>query len=312
MNPNAKIFVAGHNGLVGSAITRKLQQKQYTHIITRTRKELDLLDAIAVKKFFAEEMPDYVFLAAAKVGGIEANRSMPADFIYQNLQIQNHIIHYSQLSQVKKILFLGSSCIYPKLCPQPIKEEYLLTGPLEETNAAYAMAKIAGIKMCEAYAQQYGLHYIALMPPNLYGIFDNFNLTTSHVMAALIRKFHEAKTNRQPYVSIWGTGTPQREFLDVDDFADACVFIMNHNTAAGLINVGVGKDITILDLALLIKKITGYQGDIQFDHSKPDGTPRKVLDVSKMNALGWQAQTSLEDGINKAYHWYVANNREPQ
>lgn len=307
MQLNSKIFIAGHRGLVGSAIMRKLQELGYKNIITRTRQELDLMDFIAVKKFFEQEKLEYVFLAAARVGGIHANSTYIGEFIYQNLQIQNNVIHSSYLSGVKKLLFLGSSCIYPKLCPQPIKEEYLLTGHLEESNYGYAIAKIAGIKMCEAYHQQYGCDFISLMPTNMYGIHDNFDLQNSHVLPAMIRKFHEAKIASKPYVEIWGTGKPKREFLYSDDLAEACVFMMNCKEAAGLTNVGVGEDISIADLAQLIRKIVGFEGEIKFDLTRPDGTPRKLLDVSKINNLGWKAKIGLEDGIKLAYDWYCKN-----
>jgi GDP-L-fucose synthase len=304
MQKNSKIFVAGHNGMVGSAIVRELTKQKYQNIITKTRQELDLLDQKEVESFFMQAKPEFVFLAAAKVGGIVANNSQPAEFIYQNLQIQNNIIHNSYLSSVKRLLFLGSSCIYPKLCSQPIKEEYLLTGELERTNYAYAIAKIAGVKMCESYRQQYGCDFVPAMPTNLYGINDNFDLVTSHVLPALIRKFYEAKTNNQKFVEVWGTGTPKREFLFVDDLANACVFIMNNNNIKNLVNVGAGEDISISNLALLIQKIVGFEGEIKFDTTKPNGTPQKLLDVSKINHLGWQSSTSLEDGIKKVCEWY--------
>jgi GDP-L-fucose synthase len=307
MKLNSKIFVAGHKGLVGSAIMRKLLSLGYKNIITKTRQELDLMDFNAVRNFFEKERPEYVFLAAARVGGIHANKAYIAEFTYQNLQIQNNIIHCSYLSGVKKLLFLGSSCIYPKLAPQPIKEEYMLTGHLEETNYGYAIAKIAGIKMCDAYNQQYGCNFISLMPTNMYGDNDNFDLQNSHVLPAMIRKFHEAKINNKPYVEIWGSGKPRREFLYSDDLADACIFMMKNHKASGLTNVGVGEDITITNLANLVKKIVGFKGEIKFDTSKPDGTPRKLLDVSKINNLGWTAKVSLEDGIVKAYKWYCDN-----
>lgn len=307
MQLNSKIFVAGHKGLVGSAILRKLLQDGYKNIIVRTRNELNLFDLSSVKDFFEKEKPEYVFLAAARVGGIEANSTYIAEFIYQNLQIQNNVIHSAYLSKVKKLIFLGSSCIYPKLAPQPIKEEYFLTGKLEETNYGYAVAKIAGITMCDAYRRQYGCDFISLMPTNMFGINDNFDLHTSHVLPALMRKFHEAKINNSPTVTIWGSGTPKREFLYSEDLADACVFIMNNKEAKGLINVGVGKDISIADLALLIKKIVDFKGEIEFDTTKPDGAPRKILDVSKIGDLGWKAKVSLEDGIKKVYDWYISN-----
>ena len=306
MKLDSKIFIAGHLGLVGSAIFRKLQNDSYKNIIVRTRQELDLMDFTAVKKFFTEEKPEYVFLAAARVGGIQANSAHMAEFIYQNLQIQNNVIHSSYLAGVTKLLFLGSSCIYPKLAPQPIKEEYLLTGHLEESNYGYAVAKIAGIKMCEAYREQYGCDFIPVMPTNMYGIGDNFDLNDSHVLPALLRKFHEAKTENKPFVEVWGSGKPKREFMYSDDLADACVFIMNSNIKE-LVNVGTGEDMAIADLALMIKKIVGYDGEIKFNISKPDGTPRKVLDVTKINSYGWKAKTNLEDGIKKVYEWYKLN-----
>lgn len=306
MQLNSKIFVAGHRGLVGSAILKKLTEFGYKNIITKTRAELDLMDLNAVKSFFATEKPEYVFLAAARVGGIKANSDYIAEFIYQNLQIQNNIIHCAYLFNVQKLLFLGSSCIYPKFAPQPIKEEYLLTGLLEESNYGYAIAKIAGITMCQAYTQQYGCNFISLMPTNMYGINDNFDLNSSHVLPALLRKFHEAKINGNNFVEVWGSGKPKREFLYSDDLAEACVFMMKCDQADGLTNVGVGEDIAIADLSLLIKKIVGYQGQIKFDASKPDGTPRKLLDVSKINNLGWKAKVSLEEGIARVYQWYCS------
>jgi len=298
MEKKSKIYVAGHRGMVGSAIVRRLRKDGYTNLILRTRQELDLLDQQAVQQFYEQERPEYVFLAAAKVGGILANNTYRAQFIYENLQIQNNIIHSAYRYGVKKLLFLGSSCIYPKMAPQPIKEEYLLTGPLEPTNEPYAIAKIAGIKMCEAYNAQYGTNFISTMPTNLYGPHDNFDLETSHVLPALIRKFHEAKVHHRPYVEIWGTGTPRREFLHVDDLADACVFLMQNYNDSQFVNVGVGEDISIKDLALLIQDIVGYRGELRFDTSKPDGTPRKLLDVSRLHALGWKARIPLRDGIH--------------
>ncbi len=305
MEKKSKIYVAGHRGMVGSAIVRELQKQGYDNIITKTRVELDLLNQNAVAEFFATEKPQFVFLAAAKVGGIEANRSKIADFTYENLQIQNNIIHNAHLQKVERLVFLGSSCIYPRLAPQPIKEEYLLTGALEPTNYGYAIAKIAGVKMCEAYHDQYGCDFISLMPTNLYGINDNFDLQSSHVLPALIRKFHEAKISNAKFVEIWGDGTPMREFLYVDDLAEACVFAMNNKKVQGLTNIGTGIDITIHDLALKIKKIVGFSGDLKFDPTKPGGTPRKCMDVSKINSLGWKAKTNLEDGISKVYEWYL-------
>lgn len=291
--------------MVGSAIVRELQKQGYNNLITKTHAELDLLNQAKVAEFFAQEKPEYVFLAAAKVGGIEANRVEIGAFTYENLQIQNNIIHNSYLNKVKRLIFLGSSCIYPKLSKQPIKEEYLLTGALEPTNYGYAIAKIAGVKMCEAYQDQYGCDFVSLMPTNLYGINDNFDLKTSHVLPALMRKFHEAKINGQKFVEIWGSGTPKREFLFVDDLAEACVFVMNNKEAKGLINVGVGEDLTIKELAQLIQKTVGFAGELKFDSSKPDGTMRKCMDVSKINNLGWKAKISLEDGIAKVYEWYL-------
>ena len=305
MEKTAKIYVAGHRGMVGSAIVRRLRQLGFEKLILRTRQELNLLNQAAVQQFFKQEQPDYVFVAAAKVGGILANNTYRAQFIYENLQIQNNIIHSAYESGVKKLLFLGSSCIYPKLAPQPMKEEHLLTGPLEPTNEPYAIAKIAGIKMCEAYWDQYGCRFISAMPTNLYGPNDNFDLKTSHVLPALIRKFHEAKVHNRPFVEIWGTGTPRREFLHVDDLADACVFLMQHYEEKQFINVGVGEDISIKELALLIKDIVGYTGELQFDTSKPDGTPRKLLDVSRLHQLGWQAKIPLREGIQMTYQWFL-------
>ncbi len=307
MEKTAKIFVAGHRGMVGSAIVRELQNQGYKNIVTKTRLELDLIDQKAVRDFFAQEKPEYVFLSAAKVGGIEANRTQQGAFTYENLQIQNNIIHNSYLNGVKRLVFLGSSCIYPRMAPQPIKEEYLLTGALEPTNYGYAIAKIAGVKMCEAYRDQYGCDFIALMPTNLYGINDNFDLNGSHVLPALLRKFHEAKIAKKPVVEVWGSGTPMREFLYVDDLAKACVFAMNNKKVEGLTNIGTGADVTIAELAKLIKKIIGYNGEIKFDATKPDGTPRKCMDVSKINSLGWKAEISLEEGIAKVYQWYLQN-----
>ncbi|WP_321492476.1 GDP-L-fucose synthase [uncultured Desulfobacter sp.] len=310
MQKTDKIFIAGARGLVGSALKRLLSQEGYTNVLTPGRKELDLMDTKAVAAWFEKHKPDYVFQAAAKVGGILANNTSPADFIYQNLTIQNNIIHQSYLNKVKKLLFLGSSCIYPKLCPQPMKEEYLMTGPLEPTNSPYAVAKIAGIEMCWAYNRQYGTRFIPVMPTNLYGPNDNFDLKNSHVLPALIHKFHEAKLANAPAVTVWGTGAPKREFLYVDDLAKACCFLMNRDLAEStyknkpLFNIGTGKDITIKELALLIKEVTGYEGVLEFDESKPDGTPQKLLDVSQINALGWHASTSLHQGIADAYEWY--------
>ncbi|MFA6463628.1 MAG: GDP-L-fucose synthase [Candidatus Paceibacterota bacterium] len=307
MKKDSLIYVAGHNGLVGSAIVRELNKKGYKNILTRTRQELDLLDSSAVKNFFEKEKPEYVFLSAAKVGGIVANSTFPAEFIYQNLVIQNNIIHNAYLSKVKKLLFLGSSCIYPKLAKQPIKEEYLLTGTLEETNDAYAIAKIAGIKMCQSYNKQYGTNFISTMPTNLYGKGDNFDLQTSHVIPAMIRKFDDAKNSKAKEVVLWGSGKPKREFLYVDDLAEACVFLMNNYAGSEIINVGTGTDLTIKSLAELIKKIVGFDGKIVWDKTKPDGTPRKLLNVKKINKLGWTAKTGLETGIKKTYLEYKKN-----
>jgi GDP-L-fucose synthase len=297
----AKIYIAGHSGMVGSAIMRNLQKQGYNNIVTRTSAELDLRNQQAVTDFFAKERPEYVFLAAAKVGGIQANNTFRADFIYENLMIQNNVIHSSYLCGVKKLMFLGSSCIYPKLAPQPLKEEYLLTGPLEDTNEAYAIAKIAGIKLCESYKRQYGCNFISVMPTNLYGPNDNYNLNNSHVVPALIRKFHDAKESNAPSVEIWGTGTPKREFLHSDDMADACVYLMKNYAGEKFVNIGTGTDLTIKDLALLIKKIVGYTGDTKHDLTKPDGTPRKLMDVSFLHSLGWKHKIELEEGIRAVY-----------
>jgi len=307
MNKDSKIYVAGHRGLVGSAIMRKLQQEGYTNIITRTHKELDLTNQAQTQEFFKKEKPEYVFLAAAKVGGIHANNTYPADFAYINIMIESNVIKASYDYGVKKLLFLGSSCIYPKLCPQPIKEEYLLTGLLEKTNEAYAIAKIAGLKMCQYFNRQYGTNYISVMPTNLYGPNDNFDLETSHVLPALIRKFHEAKINNKPYVEVWGTGTPRREFLYVDDLADAVIYLMNNYDENEPLNIGTGKDITIKELAELIKEIVGYEGEIKFDTTKPDGTPRKLLDVSRLHATGWKHKIELREGIQSTYEWFKEN-----
>lgn len=301
MNYTDKIYIAGHRGMVGSAIGRKLKADGYERIVTRTSQQLDLRDQRSVYEFFEQEKPDYVFLAAAKVGGILANNTYRADFIYDNLMIQNNVIDASYRHGVKKLLFLGSSCIYPKLAPQPLKEEYLLTSELEPTNEPYAIAKIAGIKMCDAYRDQYGCNFISVMPTNLYGENDHYDLRNSHVLPALIRKIHEAKKTCAPSVTIWGTGEPKREFMYVDDVADACLFLMAHFDEPGIINVGTGEDMSIKDLALLIKKIVGYEGSIEHDLSKPDGTPRKLMDVSKLNAAGWKAKVGLEEGIRKVY-----------
>lgn len=301
MNKAAKIYVAGHRGMVGSAIVRQLKNNGFTDILVRTSKELDLTNQQAVNQFFETEKPDYVFLAAAKVGGIHANNVYRADFLYQNLMIEANIIHAAYINKVTKLLFLGSSCIYPKMAPQPLKEEYLLTGFLEPTNEPYAIAKIAGIKLCESYRRQYNCNFISAMPTNLYGPNDNYDLNNSHVLPALIRKFHTAKTQNQAQVEIWGTGAPLREFLHVDDLAEACLFLMDNYNDELFVNVGSGTDISIKDLALLVKKIVGYEGELVFDTSKPDGTPRKLMDVSRINHLGWQHKISLEEGIRKVY-----------
>jgi GDP-L-fucose synthase len=298
---SSKIYIAGHRGMVGSAILKALQAKGYTNFILKTSSELDLRNQKSVADFFTIEKPDYVFLAAAKVGGIVANNSFRAEFIYENIMIQSNIIHQSYLTGVKKLLFLGSSCIYPKLAPQPLKEEYLLTGLLETTNEPYAIAKIAGIKMCDAYRTQYGCNFISVMPTNLYGSNDNYDLNNSHVLPALLRKFITAKNNGETSVTIWGTGSPLREFLHAEDLADACLFLMENYNESGLINIGVGEDISILDLAKMVQKIVGFNGDIITDITKPDGTPRKLMDVSKLTNLGWNANISLEEGINKVH-----------
>ncbi|MDX2172533.1 MAG: GDP-L-fucose synthase [Bacteroidota bacterium] len=301
MELNSKIYVAGHRGMVGSAIMRNLQSKGYNTIITRSSKELDLRNSQAVSDFFVAEKPEYVFLAAAKVGGIQANNTYRADFIYENLMIQNNVIHNAYLNGVKKLMFLGSSCIYPKLAPQPLKEKYLLTGLLEETNEPYAVAKIAGIKMCESYKRQYGCNFISVMPTNMYGPNDNYNLNSSHVLPALIRKFHDAKESNLPFVEMWGTGTPMREFLHADDLGDACVYLMNTYNDEQFVNIGSGTDLTIKDLALLIKDIVGYKGEIKHDLTKPDGTPRKLMDVSYLHSLGWKHKIELPEGIALVY-----------
>jgi GDP-L-fucose synthase len=306
MEKNAKIYIAGHRGMVGSAIKRKLEKEGFTNFVTRVSSELDLRDQQAVADFFASEKPDYVFLAAAKVGGIIANNTYRAEFLYDNLQIQNNIINQSYLNGVKKLMFLGSSCIYPKLAPQPLKEEYLLTGPLEETNEPYAIAKIAGIKMCDAYRSQYGCNYISVMPTNLYGYNDNYHPQNSHVLPAMIRRFHEAKESGAPAVTIWGTGSPRREFLFADDLAEACYYLMETYNEPGLVNIGTGEDITIKELAYLVKDIVGYEGEIEFDTSKPDGTPRKLMDVTKLANAGWRYHTTLEQGIALAYQDFHA------
>lgn len=301
INQQSKIYIAGHRGMVGSAILRNLTHKGYQNIVTRTSAELDLRNQQAVNDFFAAEKPNIVVLAAAKVGGIVANNTYRADFIYENLMIEANVIHAAYIHGVEKLLFLGSSCIYPKLAPQPLKEEYLLSGYLEDTNQPYAIAKIAGIELCNSYRRQYGCNFISAMPTNLYGPNDNYDLTTSHVLPALLRKFISAKKQQAPSVELWGTGTPKREFLHVDDLAEACYFLLNNYNEAGLVNVGVGDDVTILELAQLIKQIVGYEGSIELNTSKPDGTPRKLMDVTKINNMGWKASISLEAGITSVY-----------
>jgi GDP-L-fucose synthase len=308
MDKSSVIYVAGHRGMVGSAIVRKLEREGYTNIITRSSKDLDLRNQSAVTEFFKSEKPDYVFLAAAKVGGIVANNTYRADFLYENLMIQSNVIHQSHVNGVKKLLFLGSSCIYPKMCPQPIKEEYLLTGSLEHTNEPYAIAKIAGLKMCESYRMQYGSDFISVMPTNLYGPNDNYDLNNSHVLPALVRKFYEAVRDGKPHVEIWGSGKPMREFLHVDDLADACYFLMQNYSGAGFFNIGTGTDLSIADLAGMIKKISRFAGELKFDASKPDGTPRKLLDVSAMHNLGWKHRISLEEGLKMV--WEEVNARQ--
>ncbi len=315
MNKDAKIYVAGHRGLVGSAIVRRLKAEGHENLLVRTSAELDLRDQAAVAEFFRKERPEYVFLAAAKVGGVVANNSYPAEFIYDNLQIQTNVIHQAWQSDVKRLLFLGSTCIYPKLAPQPIKEEYLLTGPLEPTNEPYAIAKIAGISMCRSYNRQYGTRFLAAMPTNLYGPFDNFDLETSHVLPALIRKFHEAKAVGEKTVTVWGSGAPYREFLHVDDLADASLFLMNLSedvyssllkffSSPALINIGSGEEVSIRELALLVKETVGFAGELAFDAGKPDGTPRKLSDVSRLHQLGWRHRISLKEGLETTYAWY--------
>ncbi len=308
MEKDSKIYIAGHRGMVGSAILRKLQLEGYQNLITRTSTELDLRSQQAVDGFFRQENPDYVVLAAAKVGGIVANNVYRADFIYENLMIEANVIHAAYVNKVKKLLFLGSSCIYPKLAPQPLKEEYILSGYLEETNQPYAIAKIAGIELCNSYRAQYGCNFISAMPTNLYGPNDNYDLEKSHVLPALLRKFIVAKRNQVPSVEIWGTGTPRREFLHVDDLADACLFLMDNFNESGLANIGVGTDVTINELAVLVGKIVGYDGKITFNTSKPDGTPRKLMDVSKLKSLGWTASIGLEEGIKRVYELVKDNN----
>jgi GDP-L-fucose synthase len=310
MNHTDKIYVAGHRGLVGSALMRRLHQGGFENLVVRTRSELDLTDAVAVRAFFEVERPRYVFLAAAKVGGIRANNTLPADFIRENLQVAINAIEAAHASGVEKLLFLGSSCIYPKYAPQPIREEYLLTGELEPTNAPYAVAKIAGITLCQSYNRQYGTRFISAMPTNLYGPGDNFDLQTSHVLPALLRKFHEAKERGAPSVAVWGSGTPRREFLHVDDLADACVFLMEGYESSEIINVGTGEDVAIRDLAELIASVVEYRGEIVFDASQPDGTPRKLLDVSRLADIGWRASIALREGVENTYSWYLNHTTE--
>lgn len=307
MNKDAKIYIAGHRGMVGSAIFRALTAQGYWNIITRTSSELDLRNTVDVAAFFDQEEPDYVFLAAAKVGGIVANNTFRAEFLYENLMIEANVIHQAYQHRVKKLMFLGSSCIYPKFAPQPLKEEYLLTGLLEETNEPYAIAKIAGIKLCEAYRDQYGCNFISVMPTNLYGYGDNYDLQNSHVLPALIRKFHEAKTQKKPFVEAWGTGSPRREFLFADDLADACIYLMMHYNERDLVNIGTGEDLSIKHLTELIAKIVEYKGEIRWDSNKPDGTPRKLMDVSKLHKLGWRHTVELSEGICSAYQDFLKN-----
>ncbi len=310
MEKSAKIYIAGHKGMVGSAIFRRLHKEGFDNIVTRSSSELDLRNQEAVSEFFSQEKPVYVFLAAAKVGGIVANNSYRGEFLYDNLMIQNNVIHNSHLYGIKKLMFLGSSCIYPKMAPQPLKEEYLLTGLLESTNEPYAIAKIAGIKLCDAYRSQYGCNFVSVMPTNLYGYNDNYHLENSHVLPALIRKFHEARMSGKDKVIIWGTGTPKREFLFADDLADACVFLMDIYNEPNLINIGTGKDVTIAELAFLIKRIVGFEGELEFDATKPDGTPRKLMDVSKLHSYGWEHQIELEEGIQLAYDDFLSKQHE--
>jgi GDP-L-fucose synthase len=310
VNQEGKVFVAGHRGLVGSAILRRLEDDGYTNLVVRTRSELDLTEAGAVEEFFRMEKPEYVFLAAAKVGGILANDTYPVDFIQDNLAIELNVMRAAYRHSVKKLLFLGSSCIYPKFAPQPMKEEHLLAGELEPTNEPYAIAKIAGIKLCQAYNRQYGTNFISVMPTNLYGPGDNFDLKTSHVLPALIRKFHEAKQRGDPSVTVWGTGVPRREFLHVDDLADACLYLINNYSDSEIINIGVGEDLSIRELAELVRDVVGYTGEIVYDTTKPDGTPRKLLDVSKIHALGWQANILLADGVKQTYAWFRVSNEK--
>jgi len=306
VNSESKIYVAGHRGLVGSAIVQRLEQEGYGNLLMRTREELDLKDTRAVDEFFAEQRPDYVFLAAARVGGILANDTHPVEFLRDNLYIELNVIEAAHRHGAKKLLFLGSSCIYPKFAPQPIKEEHLLTGELEPTSEPYAIAKIAGIKLCQAYDREFATDFTSVMPTNLYGPGDNFDLETSHVLAAMIRKFHEAKEGGEPRVTVWGTGTPRREFLYVDDLADACVYLMNNYSGSEIVNVGVGKDISIAELASLVRDAVGYEGEISYDTSRPDGTPRKLLDVSRLAELGWKAKVPLREGVERTYRWFVS------
>lgn len=307
MNKMDKIYVAGHRGLVGSAIIRALQKEGYSNLIYKTHRELDLIHQQSVIDFFAKERPDYVFLAAAKVGGIHANNTFRGEFIYENLMVQNNVIEAARLYKAKRLLFLGSSCIYPRNCPQPMREEHLLSGSLEHTNEPYAIAKIAGIKLCEAYNSQYGTDFASVMPTNLYGPNDNFDLETSHVLPALIRKVHEAKLAKKPSVTLWGSGTPKREFLHVDDMASACIFVMNKSGFKDMVNIGSGQEVTIRELAELICEVVGYEGNIVYDSSKPDGTPRKLLDTSCLTELGWKAQINLREGLKQSYQWFVEN-----
>jgi GDP-L-fucose synthase len=311
MNKHSKIYIAGHRGMVGSAIMRCLQSRGFENIITRTSSVLDLRTQQGVNEFFEVERPEYVFLAAAKVGGIHANNIFRGQFLYENLMIQSNVIHSAYATGVKKLLFLGSSCIYPKMAPQPLKEEYLLTGPLEQTNEPYAIAKIAGIKMCDAYRAQYGCNFISVMPTNLYGPNDNYDLQHAHVLPTFIRKFHEAKVNGDSQVTIWGTGTPRREFLHADDLADACVYLMEHYDQEGLVNIGTGTDLTITELAMMVKDIVGFDGELIYDASKPDGTPRKLMDVSKLSNLGWRHKIGLREGLERVYAEYKSVHQNP-
>ncbi|WP_420151706.1 GDP-L-fucose synthase [Spirosoma sp.] len=307
MKKEARIYVAGHRGMVGSALVRKLQAEGYTNIITRTSSELDLRNQTSVADFFEQERPEYVFLAAAKVGGILANNTYRAEFLYDNLMIESNIIHSAYQTEVTKLLFLGSSCIYPKMAPQPLKEEYLLSGYLESTNEPYAVAKITGIKLCEAYRSQYGCNFISAMPTNLYGPNDNYDLNGSHVLPALIRKFHEAKINEQPFVEVWGTGSPRREFLHADDLADACFYLMEHYNDELFVNIGTGEDVTIRELAEMVKETVGFEGELRWNTDKPDGTPRKLMDVSRLHTMGWKHTTELKEGIERTYQDFLAN-----